>query len=107
MLRVNVAPDYRPNIPGSRCAPKPDVKRGFLGGDLCGFPNGRRLADDVIDITLEMLAGALYTPLTGDASFAFTPKALGPILDKSKKNDVAFLPRFPYVAPPHPSYGAK
>ncbi len=107
MLRVNVDPQYRPGTPGSVCAPKPDHKRGLLGGDLCGFPNGRRLADDASDIMLRILAGGLFTALTGDTGFVFDAKALGPVGDKTVKNDVAFLPSFPYVAPPHASYGGK
>ena len=35
---------------------------GVLGGDLAGFPNGRRVGDDVLDIVLQAAAGA--TPLT-------------------------------------------
>ena len=52
MLRLNVAmpPSANPN------------PLGVLGGDLAGFPNGRRLGDDVVDIALRAMAGA--TPLT-------------------------------------------
>ena len=32
---------------------------GVIGGDLAGFPNGRRLADDVVDISLQVVAGIL------------------------------------------------
>ena len=32
---------------------------GVLGGDTAGFPNGRRLTDDVVDIELRVVAGAL------------------------------------------------
>ena len=107
MLRLNVAPEYRPGTAGSLCAPKPDTTRGLLGGDLCGFPNGRRLADDTNDMMLQILAGALYAPLTGDASFTFNPKALAAVGDKIVKNDLPFQARFPYLARPHASYGGK
>ena len=52
MLRLNMAipPTTSPN------------RMGVLGGDLAGFPNGRRLGDDVLDIVLQAAAGA--TPLT-------------------------------------------
>jgi hypothetical protein len=34
---------------------------GVIGGDLQGFPNGRRLTDDVVDISLQAVAGAAQT----------------------------------------------
>ena len=54
MLRLNMAipPTSRPSV------------LGVLDGDLAGFPNGRRLTDDVVDIALRAMAGA--TPLTPD-----------------------------------------
>ncbi len=61
---------------------------GALGGDISGFPNGRRLTDDVIDITLQAAAGALTGARTG----------LGDAVDQ---NDVAFRDAFPYLAPAH------
>ncbi len=42
---------------------------GILGGDLAGFPNGRRLTDDVVTIELRAVAGATY-PLVQPA---YTP----------------------------------
>ena len=50
LLRLNVAipPSANPN------------KLGILGGDLAGFPNGRRLADDIVAIELKAIAGATY-----------------------------------------------
>ena len=48
-LRLNVA------IPPS-AAPN---RLGVLAGDLAGFPNGRRLTDDVVDASLRVLAGVL------------------------------------------------
>ena len=65
---------------------------GVLGGDLQGFPNGRRLGDDVIDIAVQALEGAAQT---------------GQIVDALKDgdgvdaNDVAFSDTFPYLALPH------
>ena len=60
---------------------------GVIGGDLCGFPNGRRLADDIIDIALQVVEGVLVGQDTG----------LGDGVDT---NDVSFLSAFPYVAYP-------
>ena len=65
---------------------------GVLAGDLQGFPNGRRLADDVVDIELQALVGAAQT---GKLVAAL---AAG---DKVNINDVAFGGAFPYVALPH------
>ncbi len=74
-------------------APTADEDRfGVIGGDLAGFPNGRRLADDVVDIELKVLEGALTgTPAEVIALFS----------DQVDSNDVEFLDEFPYVAQPH------
>jgi hypothetical protein len=71
---------------------------GVLGGDAAGFPNGRRLADDVVDIELQALAGA--TPFTPEFNKA-PNNVLG---DGVNANDVPFLSQFPYVAPPKAGY---
>ncbi len=65
---------------------------GVLGGDNAGFPNGRRLTDDVVDIGLQALEGAVRTGKIVE------PLAEG---DKVDENDKAFGPSFPYVALPH------
>lgn len=40
--------------------PEGEQKRlGFLAGDVAGFPNGRRLNDDVVDISARAVAGIL------------------------------------------------
>jgi hypothetical protein len=85
MLRLNLA------IPP---AAKPS-RLGLLGGDTAGFPNGRRLTDDVVDIAERVVAGA--TPFTPEFNVAPNNR-LGDGLDA---NDRPFLPYFPYVAPPH------
>ena len=64
---------------------------GVIAGDLAGFPNGRRLADDVVDIELRVVAGVLVN------GFNIAPNnQLGDGIDG---NDKPFLPYFPYVAP--------
>jgi hypothetical protein len=64
---------------------------GVLGGDLQGFPNGRRLGDDVIDIALQALEGAVTNGIV-------KPLAAG---DGVNKNDHAFGKTFPYVTLPN------
>ncbi|PLS78063.1 MAG: hypothetical protein CYG59_20475, partial [Chloroflexi bacterium] len=77
-LRLNMA------IP-----PSAEANRlGVLGGDLAGFPNGRRLSDDVVDIELQAVAGELVG----------MPNDLG---DNVNMNDREFMGRFPYLATPH------
>ena len=85
MLRLNVAipPTANPN------------SLGVLGGDIQGFPNGRRLGDDVVDIALRVMAGA--TPLTPSFNNGINAQ-LG---DGVSVNDKPFLATFPYVATPH------
>jgi hypothetical protein len=65
---------------------------GVLAQDLQGFPNGRRLGDDVVDIGLQALEGAALTGKLVDAIAAG---------DKVDANDNAFSPTFPYVALPN------
>jgi hypothetical protein len=69
--------------------PSPTAARlGVLAGDTQGFPNGRRLTDDVLDITVQAAAGALV-----GGKFAFS--------DGVDQNDVPFRTTFPYLANPH------
>ena len=65
---------------------------GVLGGDLQGFPNGRRLTDDVVDIELQALEGA------AQSGHLVQALAAG---DKVNANDVPFGGSFPYVPLPH------
>ncbi len=65
---------------------------GALAADAQGFPNGRRLTDDVVDIELQVVGGALLTP----------PRAgTAALTDGVNANDVPFMSTFPYVALPH------
>jgi hypothetical protein len=61
---------------------------GVIGGDKNGFPNGRRLQDDVVDIALQVVAGELKG----------RPNNLGDGVDA---NDSAFGTSFPYLGLPH------
>ncbi len=70
-------------------------KNGVLAGDNAGYPNGRRLADDVTDIALQAVAGG--TPFTPD----FNKEPNNVIGDKVDANDKAFMGAFPYVAEPN------
>jgi hypothetical protein len=81
-LNMSVQPKASPN------------RLGVLGGDNAGFPNGRRLTDDVVDIELQALAGA--TPLTPK----FDKKPNNTLGDGVNANDVPFLNSFPYLARP-------
>jgi hypothetical protein len=67
---------------------------GVIGGDIQGFPNGRRLADDVVDIEILALAGVSDAMDLGDAAAL----ADG---DGVRTNDNEFGDVFPYVAGPN------
>jgi hypothetical protein len=100
-LRLNTA--FRPGAvcPTATSPNKPNYHLGLLAGDACGFPNGRRLQDDVIDIELLAVAGAAWQVTTGDTSFSMNP-ALASVLDDGLyANDVPFRSAFPYLAAPH------
>lgn len=66
-----------------------------MGGDLAGFPNGRRLSDDVVDIALQVFEGVLIRP-EGDLKTAVA--GLG---DAVSENDLPFRSTFPFIAAPH------
>lgn len=68
---------------------------GVLAGDVGGFPNGRRVGDDVVDIALMAMAGA--TPLTP----AFNRSPNNTLSDGVNQNDLPYLSVFPYLASPH------
>jgi Domain of unknown function (DUF4331) len=76
---------------------------GALTGDLAGFPNGRRLTDDVVDIEIRAVADGYGTFLHDN----FGLKNLSPnntIGDGCNTNDRAFLTSFPYVTTPWKGY---
>jgi hypothetical protein len=84
-----------PNEPASRL--------GVLAGDLCGFPNGRRLSDDVVDIELRAFAQGYGSFLNG--AFGLPNKTPNNQLgDGVDHNDKPFLDHFPYVAAPSSGY---
>ncbi len=67
---------------------------GLLGGDPAGFPNGRRVFDDVVDITTRVAIGVL----AGDGFNGFPHNRVG---DGVNKNDVPYRETFPYVGLAH------
>lgn len=93
MIRINT------DIKGDLCSPAPS-RLGVLGGDACGFPNGRRLTDDVVEIELLAVAGAAYSVLT-EEDFDFNPDLIGVLNDGIDANDSEFGGSFPYLAQPH------
>ncbi|PYR10511.1 MAG: hypothetical protein DMF99_11720 [Acidobacteria bacterium] len=76
---------------------------GVLAGDFAGFPNGRRLEDDIVDIDLRAFAEG-YGPIL-HAALGLPDKSPNDLLgDGVDANDKPFLSRFPYVATPHQGY---
>ncbi len=76
---------------------------GVLAGDLAGFPNGRRLEDDVVDIELRAVADGYGPILNGLFGFPdLTPNDL--IGDGVNANDKTLNSTFPYLATPHQGY---
>jgi hypothetical protein len=91
MLRLNVA------IPPS-ATPNP---LGLVGGDLAGFPNGRRLTDYVVAIELQAIAGATL-PLVDPT---FKPDAVvSAVSDGSAQPPNTVQGAFPYVGAPYDGF---
>jgi Domain of unknown function (DUF4331) len=89
MLRLNTAipPSKEPN------------GFGLLGGDLAGFPNGRRIADDVVSISIRAIAGVTQ-PLVDET---FKPDAAAGLVEQGltiKDVSSKLLKKFPYLGTP-------
>lgn len=98
-------------------APDKQNDLGVLGGDLAGFPNGRRPYDDVVDIALRVVEGALCgqigkcgdqtsdpndgVPYTDGARAAGATAATEDATGDESAGD-AYLAHFPYAATPLP-----
>jgi len=90
MLRLNLA------VPPA-ASPNPI---GLLAGDPAGFPNGRRIVDNVVAIELRAVAGLTY-PLVAPS---FVPDGAASLLEDGTTNDAAPLPGFPYLGLPFEGY---
>ncbi|MGI9539076.1 MAG: DUF4331 domain-containing protein [Miltoncostaeaceae bacterium] len=90
LLRLNLSTPVNPG----------PMAMGALQGDPQGFPNGRRLGDDVVDIELRVIGGALFDLVGGNANKL-------PLGDGVNQNDVAFENTFPYVAPAHDGFSTQ
>jgi hypothetical protein len=87
MLRLNVA------VPPS-ASPKP---LGLVAGDAAGFPNGRRVIDDVTTVEIRAIAG-LTIPLVDPT---FTPDgAASAVTDGTSNTNSPYLNSFPYLGTP-------
>jgi Domain of unknown function (DUF4331) len=86
LLRLNTGVAPTPYASASRL--------GLLAGDNAGYPNGRRVFDDVTDISLRVVGGGvLAAPFQG-----FNPEINGRLGDGVNVNDFPYLESFPYVA---------
>jgi hypothetical protein len=94
MLRLNV------NTPlcTSACS-----TLGVIGGDVQGFPNGRRITDDVIDVSERVVAGVLNNNCsTPPCSWQKSPNTL--LGDGVNAPDKSALTSFPYVPDPYDGF---
>jgi len=95
MLRLNVAvpPAANPN------------PLGLVAGDPAGFPNGRRLIDDVVTIELRAIAGLTY-PLVVPPGTYTVDNAVSLVSDglTISNSGVNYLNKFPYLGLPHDGY---
>jgi hypothetical protein len=91
MLRLNLA------IPAAK-TPSP---MGILGGDVAGYPNGRRVTDDVVTIELQAIAGATITLVDK----TYTPDAaIADVSDGVTGAGLSLLTSFPYLGTPYSGY---
>ena len=97
MLRLNTS------IPPTPTSSKTYSILGLIGGDAAGFPNGRRIADDVVTIELRAIAGAVF-PLV-DPKYK-VDKVVGDVTDGLTGSSVNNKPltTFPYMGVPYDGY---
>ena len=111
MLRLNT---------GVAATPAANQKTlGVAAGDIAGFPNGRRPGDDVVDVALRVVMGALCYPLPIGPNGAPTnlglcmpsdaPVGNAPFTDGAPISAMDFDQTFPYLKTPLPGspVGAK
>lgn len=95
MLRLNVA------VPPTTVGSTGYSALGVIGGDIGGFPNGRRLQDDVVTIELQALAGATL-PLVDPS---YKPDAVvSAVTDGAPSEPSCYQATFPYLGNPHDGY---
>ncbi|MDQ6850671.1 MAG: DUF4331 domain-containing protein [Actinomycetota bacterium] len=97
LLRLNLA------IPPTTSKPS---NLGLIGMDAAGFPNGRRVFDDVTTIELRALAGATYALVDKSykpdaAAGAITQGLTSSNTDVNAENTVNYMYTFPYLGTPH------
>ncbi|MBV9196409.1 MAG: DUF4331 domain-containing protein [Solirubrobacterales bacterium] len=90
-LNVAIAPTSSPN------------RFGLLGGDPAGFPNGRRVSDDIVAIELRAIAGVTYALVDK----TYTPDAAAGAIEQWQSSQHTTVPgpnryqsTFPYLAAP-------
>lgn len=100
MLRLNLG-----------LAPTPKATQsnlGVLGGDLAGFPNGRRPGDDVVDAALRVAMGVLCVATGANDALKVGCKASdapiggAPLVDGALQSAAQFADTFPYLNTPLP-----
>ena len=87
LLRLNTS---TPTVPAGA-----QNNLGVIGGDVAGFPNGRRPGDDVVDVALRVVMGALL-------STNVAPSGQLPYTDGAYVDSTYFDSTFPYIKPPIP-----
>lgn len=98
-VQVTPAEEMRLNIMTPITPFRSQNRLGVIGGDNAGYPNGRRPGDDVVDITLRVAMGKLYTlGLYGRPSDA--PSGSLEFTDGAYTDATHYLKGFPYVMPP-------
>ena len=118
LARVTPSEMLRLNTGIAPTAKEDQVNLGVAGGDLAGFPNGRRPGDDITDIALRVVMGALCHPIAVDLDGSGTagdagdnlglcapedaPVGTAPLTDGAAQNAEQFDARFPYLTTPIP-----
>jgi hypothetical protein len=95
MIRLNMA------VPPTTSNPNP---AGLVAGDAAGFPNGRRVIDDVVAVELRALAGLTYALVDK----TYTPDAAAAkVTDGTVNTNNPYLDVFPYLGTPNDGFDSQ
>lgn len=99
LLRINVA------VPPVGMGDAGYSNLGVIAGDFGGFPNGRRVGDDVVDILERVVGGGILSAELTEEGGAFGDLFPNNALnDGVSANDVPYMATFPWLGAPHEGY---
>ena len=102
LYTITPSEEMRLNLSTTPIAAGTQNRLGVIGGDNAGYPNGRRPGDDVVDISLRVVMGKLYTMNLFNGTSADAPAGAQEFVDGAYVDATVFDSAFPYIKAPLP-----